>query len=181
MCDYSLHAVATRPAQVGETLITTTFRGTSTRGFAIRERSRCRRLHAARHRTRLRRKRQIRQPLDLDARDQFPRGQIRRYRPAHSATGTMTRSNSRTAAVVLVTLLCEGQRVTVLQLPVIAQPATRARACRCTGTSPAPLSAVDWIECSRGYPPVPTRRCLPRHRPLWLDRPAGSGRHGTAR
>jgi hypothetical protein len=34
MCDYSMHAVATRPAQVGETLITTTFRGTSTRGFA---------------------------------------------------------------------------------------------------------------------------------------------------
>src|SRR5262245_33720178 len=34
MCDYSLHAVATRPARVGETLITTTFRGTSTRGFA---------------------------------------------------------------------------------------------------------------------------------------------------
>jgi hypothetical protein len=34
MCDYSLHAVATRPAEIGETLITTTFRGTSTRGFA---------------------------------------------------------------------------------------------------------------------------------------------------
>jgi hypothetical protein len=34
MCDYSLHAVATRPAQVGETVVTTTFRGTSTRGFA---------------------------------------------------------------------------------------------------------------------------------------------------
>src|ERR1035437_5099586 len=34
MCDYSLHAVATRPAQVGETLITTTFRGSLTRGFA---------------------------------------------------------------------------------------------------------------------------------------------------
>lgn len=34
MCDYSLHAVATRPAQVGETLITTMFRGTQTRGFA---------------------------------------------------------------------------------------------------------------------------------------------------
>ena len=28
MCDYSLHAVASRPAKVGETLITTTFRGT---------------------------------------------------------------------------------------------------------------------------------------------------------
>jgi hypothetical protein len=34
MCDYSLHAVASRPAQVGETLITTTFPGTVTRGFA---------------------------------------------------------------------------------------------------------------------------------------------------
>src|ERR1700740_3429416 len=34
MCDYSLHAVAVRPAKVGETLVTTTFRGTSTRGFA---------------------------------------------------------------------------------------------------------------------------------------------------
>ena len=34
MCDYSLHAVQSRPAVVGETLISTTFRGTSTRGFA---------------------------------------------------------------------------------------------------------------------------------------------------
>jgi hypothetical protein len=33
MCDYSLHAVASRPAEVGEELVTTTFRGTSTRGF----------------------------------------------------------------------------------------------------------------------------------------------------
>src|SRR4051794_18642419 len=34
MCDYSLHAVASRPAEVGETIVTTSFRGTSTRGFA---------------------------------------------------------------------------------------------------------------------------------------------------
>ena len=34
MCDYSLHAVASRPAEVGEEIITTSFRGTSTRGFA---------------------------------------------------------------------------------------------------------------------------------------------------
>ena len=33
MCDYSLHAVASRPAKAGETLITTSFRG-GTRGFA---------------------------------------------------------------------------------------------------------------------------------------------------
>src|SRR5947209_16819362 len=34
MCDYSLHAVATRPAEVAETLVSTKFQTTSTRGFA---------------------------------------------------------------------------------------------------------------------------------------------------
>ena len=34
MCDYSLHAVASRPATVGETLVTTIFPGTTTRGLA---------------------------------------------------------------------------------------------------------------------------------------------------
>src|ERR1700694_1235929 len=33
MCDYSLHAVATRPAEVAETLVSTKF-STGTRGFA---------------------------------------------------------------------------------------------------------------------------------------------------
>ncbi len=36
MCDYSLHAVASRPARVGETLVTNSFYGTSTRGFAAK-------------------------------------------------------------------------------------------------------------------------------------------------
>jgi hypothetical protein len=34
MCDYSLHAVASRPAQVAEALVSTKFQSTSTRGFA---------------------------------------------------------------------------------------------------------------------------------------------------
>src|SRR4051794_1485430 len=34
MCDYSLHAVATRPAEVGEKLVCTNFPFTTTRGFA---------------------------------------------------------------------------------------------------------------------------------------------------
>ena len=34
MCDYRLHAIASRPAQVGERLIKTTFPRTTTRGFA---------------------------------------------------------------------------------------------------------------------------------------------------
>jgi len=34
MCDYSLHSVASRPAKVGDKLVTTGFAATSTRGFA---------------------------------------------------------------------------------------------------------------------------------------------------
>jgi hypothetical protein len=34
MCDYSLHAVATRPAEIAETLVSTKFQTGGTRGFA---------------------------------------------------------------------------------------------------------------------------------------------------
>ncbi len=34
MCDYSLHAVATRPAKVGDKLITSAFKESLTRGFS---------------------------------------------------------------------------------------------------------------------------------------------------
>jgi len=34
MCDYSLHAVASRPAKVGDKLITTNFKDTFTHGFS---------------------------------------------------------------------------------------------------------------------------------------------------
>jgi hypothetical protein len=37
MCDYSLHAVTSRPAKVGESLVSTSFYGTSTRGFAAKD------------------------------------------------------------------------------------------------------------------------------------------------
>jgi hypothetical protein len=34
MCDYSLHLVASRPAKVGDELVSTKFDGSFTRGFA---------------------------------------------------------------------------------------------------------------------------------------------------
>jgi hypothetical protein len=34
MCDYSLHAIDTRPAQAGDELVTTEFAGSLTRGFS---------------------------------------------------------------------------------------------------------------------------------------------------
>ena len=36
MCDYSLHAVTSRPAKIGDSLVSTSFCGTWTRGFAAK-------------------------------------------------------------------------------------------------------------------------------------------------
>jgi hypothetical protein len=138
MCDYSLHAVATRPAQVGETLITTTFRGTSTRGFASE-----------------------REPdvavcmlpgtelafadnVKYDSRWIWTRqvnfkvakfGVLDKHIPDRHHDAIEFPDGSH----VLVTLLCEGQRATVLQLPVV-QPLV-VRSAEATTAAPRPISA----------------------------------------
>jgi len=127
MCDYSLHAVATRPAQVGETVVTTTFRGTSTRGFASES--------------------------DLSvAVCMLPGTELAfendvRYdnrwiwtRTINSRVGKFGKIDPHVperhhdaiefpdGSYVLVTQLCEGQRATVLQLPVTKPVSTPAQA-----------------------------------------------------
>ncbi|QWG10863.1 hypothetical protein KMZ29_13800 [Bradyrhizobium sediminis] len=126
MCDYSLHAVASRPAKVGETLMTTTFRGTSTRGFASEaepEVAVC-----------------ILPGTELAFADNvkydngwiwtkaldFRVGKFGAVEPNvpqrhHDAIEFPDGSN------VLVTQLCEGQRATVLQLPVVQQATAHER------------------------------------------------------
>jgi hypothetical protein len=129
MCDYSLHAVASRPAKVGETLITTTFPGTSTRGFASE-------LEPAvavcmLPGTEVAFDRDVK----YDRRWIWTRmlpwrvGQFNQIAPEapdrhHDAIEFPDGSR------VLVTQLCEGQRVTVLQLPVL--PAERTPAVTAT-------------------------------------------------
>ena len=54
MCDYSLHHVASRPANVGDKLVTTKFVNTPTGGFAAVDNRQCRGLLASRHRACLR-------------------------------------------------------------------------------------------------------------------------------
>src|SRR5213080_5406987 len=119
VCDYSLHLVASRPAKAGDKLETTSFCGTTTRGFAavgepnvavcllpgtelaFEQEVACvqalgllpsRKIHE-----RVARFREINLENPHDHHDalEFPGGQI-----------------------VLVTRLCEGQVATVLQLPV---------------------------------------------------------------
>jgi hypothetical protein len=136
MCDYSLHAVATRPAQVGETLITTTFRGTSTRGFASESEPAV--AVCMLPGTEL----AFAEDVKYDNRwiwtkaINFRVGKFGAIDPDvphrhHDAIEFPDGSN------VLVTQLCEGQRVTVLQLPVTHQVTEHAQS---TTSTNAPTS-----------------------------------------
>jgi hypothetical protein len=125
MCDYSLHAVESRPAEVGETLITTTFRGTSTRGFASESEPNV--AVCMLPGTELAFAKNVR----YDKRFIWTReinfrvgkfGVTEPHAPDRHHDAIEFPDGSR----VLVTLLCEGQRMTVLQLPVVEQVTKRA-------------------------------------------------------
>ena len=127
MCDYSLHAVASRPAKVGERLVSTKFRGTETKGFAA--------------------------PDDMTtAVCLLPGTELAFDANVQAASGFLFKrtSASNTARfreidedqsyrhhdaleladgqIFLVTDLCPGQCATVLQLPATAQPERKADA-----------------------------------------------------
>jgi hypothetical protein len=125
MCDYSLHAVATRPAQVGETLITTTFRGTATRGFASANQPDV--AVCMLPGTEL----AFADNVRYDSRWIWTRQIDFRVGKFGAIDGHIRNRHHDTiefpdGSHVLVTLLCEGQRATVLQLPVAQQAADRA-------------------------------------------------------
>src|SRR3954471_6329372 len=132
MCDYSLHAVATRPAVVGETLISTSFRGTSTRGFASESEPAV--AVCLLPGTEL----AFAQDVRYDSRwiwtktIGFRVGKFNAINP-HVRERHHDAIEFPDGRYVLVTQLCEGQRVTVLQLPV-RQPAVE-RAPVVTATS----------------------------------------------
>src|SRR3954469_6246429 len=140
MCDYSLHAVKTRPAEVGETLISTTFRGTSTRGFASEREPEV--AVCMLPGTEL----AFAEDVKYDNRwiwtkaINFRVGKFGAIDPDvphrhHDAIEFPDGSN------VLVTQLCEGQRVTVLQLPVTQQATEHAQSA--TETPAATPVSVD--------------------------------------
>ena len=139
MCDYSLHAVETRPAEVGETLITTTFRGTSTRGFASESEPAV--AVCMLPGTELAFAENVKYDnrwiwtKEIDSRvGKF--GEIDPDVPHrhHDAIEFPDGSN------VLVTQLSEGQRVTVLQLPVVHQVTEHAQSAADTNAG-EPVSA----------------------------------------
>ena len=126
MCDYSLHAVTTRPAEVGETLITTTFHGTSTRGFASENEPAV--AVCMMPWTEL----AFAEDVKYDNRWIWTRAV--NFRVGKFGTIDPHLPHRHHDAIefpdgnyVLVTQLCEGQRVTVLQLPVVQQASVEVR------------------------------------------------------
>jgi hypothetical protein len=131
MCDYSLHAVATRPAEVAETLVSTNFSTGGTRGFASPDDPKvavC-----------LRPGTEIAFENDVQTGGMMFRKNIgvrlARFRQIdlnkpYQHHDALEFSNG---AIVLVTNLTAGQRATVLQLPAtpieerpqVLQPAAR--------------------------------------------------------
>jgi len=127
MCDYSLHDIASRPAKIGDTLISTHFSTTITRGFM-----------------------DPRQPnvavcllpgtelafeheIECDAALRFfPRWRsehkVARFRQVNLERPTTHHDALELpdGQIVLVTNLSEGQRATVLQLPNAGRPAEEA-------------------------------------------------------
>ena len=131
MCDYSLHAVETRPARVGDKLRSTTFANCFTRGFAA--------LGEPNVAVCLRPGTELAFERDVEIDHGFGRllpslgfGKIAQ-RVARFRQLNMDRRDTHHDALefpdgrrVLVTRLCEGQVATVLQLPASEQPAQEA-------------------------------------------------------
>lgn len=117
MCDYSLHAVASRPATIGDRLVTTGFANTYTRGFAaVEERTVAVCLLPGT---------ELAFDNDMDLGSFFGLfrrrivGKMARFRQMDSANphthhDALEFSNGR---IVLLTHLPKGQHATVLQLP----------------------------------------------------------------
>ena len=116
MCDYSLHVITSRPAKVGDKLISTRFPQTSTRGFAsVDDRNVAVCLLPGTE-------------LAFEREVQRDTGMVFGWKLGHSVAKfqhvNKGQSNVHHDALefpdgktVLITHLCEGQRATVLQLP----------------------------------------------------------------
>jgi len=121
MCDYSLHAVASRPAKVGEMLITTSFSG-GTRGFAAEGEPNV--AVCLLPGTELAFDQDVKHDHQSWIWTKATKFRVARFRKIdqHNAFRHHDALELPDGNVVLVTLLKSGQRATVLQLPVTHQP-----------------------------------------------------------
>ena len=118
MCDYSLHLVVSRPAKVGDKLISTSFPHTITRGFAsVDDRDVAVCLLPGTE-------------LSFEKEVRCETGIVFSWRLAHTVAKFQQVNKGKSnvhhdalefsdGKIVLLTRLCEGQHATVLQLPAL--------------------------------------------------------------
>ena len=120
MCDYSLHLVASRPAKVGDKLVSTKFANSITRGFAaVGEPNAAVFLLPG---TEVAFENDVEYQNFLSMLPPRKLGQrVARFRKVNENEPTAHHDALEFAngEVVLVSRLCEGQRATVLQLPAV--------------------------------------------------------------
>ena len=128
MCDYSLHFVSSRPARVGERLISTGFATSVTRGFAsVEDLSTAVCLLPG---TELAFEREVESDFGVTFRARRRFGhRVARFRQIHLDEPNLHHDALEfpDGQIVLLTELSEGQYATVLQLPAEAKGVTEER------------------------------------------------------
>ena len=118
MCDYSLQLVASRPAKMGDKLISTSFRNSMTRGFAsVAERNVAVCLLPG---TELAFEKEVQCETAFVFRSRRQLGhKVARFRQVNKGWPNVHHDALELpdGKIVLLTQLCEGQHATVLQLP----------------------------------------------------------------
>jgi hypothetical protein len=125
MCDYSLHHVASRPAKVGDKLVTTHFPNTITRGFA--DPSQPRVAVCLLPGTELAFEKEVRFDPSFRFWSLKSTHKVARFRQVNldQRSAHHDALEFPDGKIVLVTKLWEGQHATVLQLPSTERPATK--------------------------------------------------------
>ena len=116
MCDYSLHLVASRPAKVGDKLVSTSFPETTTRGFAsVDDRNVAVCLLPG---TELAFENEVRCETAFVLRSTLGHT-VAKFQQVNKGRSDVHHDALEfpDGKIVLLTHLCEGQRATVLQLP----------------------------------------------------------------
>jgi hypothetical protein len=116
MCDYSLHQVASRPAKVGDKLVSTSFPSTTTRGFASVDDAKV--AVCLLPGTELAFEEEVR--CDTGMVFAWRLGhKVAKFQQLHKDQSNVHHDALEfpDGKIVLLTHLCRGQRATVLQLP----------------------------------------------------------------
>lgn len=118
MCDYSLHLVASRPAKVGDKLISTSFPQTITRGFASVDEPNV--AVCLLPGTELAFEKEVRSETGIVSSWRLGH-RVARFREINKGRSHVHHDALEfpDGKIVLLTQLCEGQHATVLQLPAL--------------------------------------------------------------